>query len=227
MAAVAMFVDVQLIGQVKKGRDWAEERGPPGRRRAVGRNNEGKIAVATEWWMTALVKLRAPSLAPSVRGTKRMNNNQLVRDARIQSQGMAVDSLSFLPSLSPHLRSPFRVAEVKEERELGATDCEGGREGRGSSKTTRWQLPKSDGRTDGARTVRTVLLVGMRTNGAAAPLAQAREGRGRNAILINQMPLHRTLGWTRERFAGCVANHERRKKNEKTIEQRPFAERFP
>ena len=30
-------------------------------------------------------------------------------------EGMAVDSLSFLPSLSPHLRSPFRVAEVKEE----------------------------------------------------------------------------------------------------------------
>ena len=43
-------------------------------------------------------------------------------------EGMAVDSLSFLPPLSPpHLRSPFRVAEVKEERELGATDCEGGK----------------------------------------------------------------------------------------------------
>ena len=111
----------------------------------------------------------APSARPPVRGTKRMNNNQLVRDARIQSQGMAVDSLSFLPSLSPHLRSPFRVAEVKEERELGATDCEGGtREQQNNTMAT-----AEVGRTDGARTVRTVLLVGMRTNGAAC-----RRGRG-------------------------------------------------
>ena len=43
-------------------------------------------------------------------------------------EGMAVDSLSFLPSLSPHLRSPFRVAEVKEESSEPRTAREGGRD---------------------------------------------------------------------------------------------------
>ena len=73
-------------GQVKKGKGLGGREGPAGEERD-GRNNEGKIAVATQWWIAALVKLRACALAPSVRGTKRMNNNQLVRDARIQSQG--------------------------------------------------------------------------------------------------------------------------------------------
>ena len=61
----------------------------------------------------ALVKLRARApLAMTIR----MNNNQLVRDARSHSR-FQFHSFSFFLSLSPHLRSPFRVAEVKEEGE--------------------------------------------------------------------------------------------------------------
>ena len=114
-----------------------------------------------------------------------MNNNQLVRDARIQSQGMAVDSLSFLPSLSPHLRSPFRVAEVKEE----SSDCEGGKN-EGAAK-------QHDGncrsRTEGARTVRTVLLVGMRTNGAAPLAGEGGEREKRHIDQPNASPSHAWL----------------------------------